>query len=175
VKIVVFSPLLWEAQFRSTAAQGTWAEARAQQAGPALPLVRLCRHRQVVIGQESPPFILAAAGKNLGILDDRATNTRVAAAIVSVMLNPVLYRLIGPLEAALRHFVRTPVPVDMVMQSKELYEQAESGRFKAVVVGYGPVGRTLARLLRENEFALVIIELNADTVRELTSRGIRAI
>jgi CPA2 family monovalent cation:H+ antiporter-2 len=119
-------------------------------------------------------FILAAAGKNLGILDDRATNTLVAAAIVSVMLNPVLYRLIGPLEAALRHFVRTPVPVDMVMQSKELDEQGESGRYKAVVVGYGPVGRTLARLLRENEFALVIIELNADTVRELTSRGIRA-
>jgi CPA2 family monovalent cation:H+ antiporter-2 len=91
------------------------------------------------------------------------------------MLNPVLYRLIGPLEAALRQFVRTPVPADMVMPSRESDEQAESGRHKAVVVGYGPVGRTLARLLGENEFELVIIELNANLVRELTSRGIRAI
>src|SRR5262249_3026794 len=120
-------------------------------------------------------FILATAGKNLGILDDRATNTLIAAAIVSIMLNPALYRLIGPLEAALRRFVRTPVPADVVMQSKESDERAESGRHKAVVVGYGPVGRTLARLLRENVFELVIIELNVNVVRELTSRGIRAI
>jgi CPA2 family monovalent cation:H+ antiporter-2 len=54
-------------------------------------------------------------------------------------------------------------------------DQAESGRHRAVVVGYGPVGRTLARLLRENEFEPVIIELNVNTVRELTSRGIRAV
>jgi monovalent cation:H+ antiporter-2, CPA2 family len=120
-------------------------------------------------------FILATAGKNLGILDDRATNTLIAAAIISIMLNPVLYRLIGPLEAALRRFVRTPVPADILMQSKKFDEQAESGRHRAVVVGYGPVGRTLSRLLRENEFEPVIIELNANTVRELTSRGIRAI
>jgi CPA2 family monovalent cation:H+ antiporter-2 len=119
-------------------------------------------------------FILATAGENLGILDDRATNTLIAAAIASIMLNPVLYRLIGPLEAALRRFVRTPVPADMVMRGNGSDEQAEPGRHKAVVVGYGPVGRTLARLLRENEFEPVIIELNANTVRELTSRGVRA-
>src|SRR5262249_53916769 len=119
-------------------------------------------------------FILAAAGTDLGILDDRATDTLIAAAIVSIMLNPVLYRLIGPLDVVLRRYVKTPVPTDIAMQGKTSDEQA-TGQCKAVVVGYGPVGRTLARLLRENEFELVIIELNPDTVRELTSRGIRAI
>ena len=120
-------------------------------------------------------FILATAGKHLGILDDRATNTLIAAAIISITFNPVLYRLIGPLEAALRRFVKTPVPSDILIQNKGADEQDESGRHRAVVVGYGPVGRTLARLLRENEFESVIIELNVNTVRELTSRGIRAI
>ena len=120
-------------------------------------------------------FILATSGKNLGILDDRATNTLIAAAIISITLNPLLYRLIGPLEAALRWFVKTPVPSDILMQSKGPGGQAESGRHRAVVVGYGPVGRTLARLLRENEFEPVIIDLNVNTVRELTSRGIRTI
>ncbi len=91
------------------------------------------------------------------------------------MLNPVLYRLIGPLEATLRRFVRTPVSTDILMPSKEIDEQVDSGRHRAVVVGYGPVGRTLARLLREYEFEAVIIELNANTVRELTSQGIGAI
>jgi CPA2 family monovalent cation:H+ antiporter-2 len=120
-------------------------------------------------------FILATAGKNVGILDDRAANTLIAAAIISIMFSPVLYRLIGPLEAALRRLVRTPVPGVIPVRSEESGEQAESGRYRAVVVGYGPVGRTLARLLRENGFEPVIIELNANTVRELTSRGIRAI
>jgi CPA2 family monovalent cation:H+ antiporter-2 len=39
-------------------------------------------------------FILAALGKELGILTEGATNTLIAAAIVSISLNPILYRLI---------------------------------------------------------------------------------
>jgi CPA2 family monovalent cation:H+ antiporter-2 len=91
------------------------------------------------------------------------------------MVNPALYRLIGPLEAILRPFGKTTVPAESRGKSRESDEQAESGRHRAVVVGYGPVGRTLARLLRENAFEPVIIEGNADTVRALTSQGIRAI
>jgi CPA2 family monovalent cation:H+ antiporter-2 len=120
-------------------------------------------------------FVLATAGKNLGILDDRANNTLIAAAIISITLNPVLYRLIRPLESALRRCVKTPIPSDILTQHIASDEQAESGRHRAVVVGYGPVGRTLARLLRENEFEPVIIELNVDTVRALNSRGRPAI
>ena len=46
---------------------------------------------------------------------------------------------------------------------------------RAVVVGYGPVGRTLVRLLRENEIEPTVIELNLDTVRALRERGRRAV
>jgi CPA2 family monovalent cation:H+ antiporter-2 len=35
------------------------------------------------------------------------------------------------------------------------------------VIGYGPVGRTLTRLLRESDIEPVVIELNLDTFREL--------
>ncbi len=38
-------------------------------------------------------FILAATGQGMGILDDTAVNTIVAAAIVSITLNPLYYRL----------------------------------------------------------------------------------
>jgi monovalent cation:H+ antiporter-2, CPA2 family len=49
-------------------------------------------------------FILAALGKNLHLLPDAATNALVAAAIVSISLNPLLYRLVDPLESwAARH------------------------------------------------------------------------
>ena len=53
-------------------------------------------------------FILAKAGKSLGLLDDRATNTLIAAAIASISLNPILYRLIDPIEALLRRLLKTP-------------------------------------------------------------------
>ena len=45
----------------------------------------------------------------------------------------------------------------------------------AVVVGYGPVGRTVSRLLRENEITPTVIEMNVDTVRALRSDGVEAI
>ena len=50
-----------------------------------------------------------------------------------------------------------------------------SSRHQAVVVGYGPVGRTVTRLLRENEIAPTVIELNMDTVKDLKDSGIRAV
>jgi CPA2 family monovalent cation:H+ antiporter-2 len=50
-----------------------------------------------------------------------------------------------------------------------------SATHRAVVVGYGPVGRTVTRLLRENEIAPTLIEMNVDTVRELRAAGFHAI
>jgi CPA2 family monovalent cation:H+ antiporter-2 len=44
-----------------------------------------------------------------------------------------------------------------------------------VVVGHGPVGRTLARLLRENGVEPTIIEMNLETVRRLRADGTTAV
>ena len=46
---------------------------------------------------------------------------------------------------------------------------------RAVVVGYGPTGRTLTRLLRDNGIEPTVIELNMDTVRQLREEGVRAV
>ena len=91
-------------------------------------------------------------------------------------MNPILYRLIDPLESVLERFVKTPAPSGVLGPGQRRpIEQDDSGRHRAVVVGYGPVGRTLARLLRENEIEPIVIELNLDTVREVTSGGGRAV
>ena len=42
-------------------------------------------------------------------------------------------------------------------------------------MGYGPTGRTVARLLRENGIAPTVIELNMDTVRTLRQEGVSAV
>ena len=41
-----------------------------------------------------------------------------------------------------------------------------------MVVGYGPTGRTVTRLLRDNGIEPTVIELNMDTVRALREQGV---
>ena len=47
-------------------------------------------------------FILATIGRELGVLTTAATNALVATSIASIVLNPVAYRMIRPLERWLR-------------------------------------------------------------------------
>jgi CPA2 family monovalent cation:H+ antiporter-2 len=122
-------------------------------------------------------FILAATGKQLRILDDQTTNTLIAAAIITITLSPLLYHTIAPLERLLRRFVKPPAPSEslVAIAAGQFGESSESGCYQVVVIGAGPVGRTLTRLLQENRFEPVIVELNLDTVRQLGSQKIRAI
>ncbi len=104
-------------------------------------------------------FILAALGKSLGLLPDVANNTLIAAAMLSISLNPILYRLIDPLDNWLkRHpfvwrWLNAWVAKDAETgeaNSSDAMEISTEMQERAVVVGYGPVGRTVVRLLREN-------------------------
>src|SRR5262249_42884905 len=103
-------------------------------------------------------FILAALGKQLGLLPDGATHALVAAALASISLNPLLYRLPDGLEAWARRRPRVwrwlnagaqPGPAGGRPAETKPPAEAPAGH-TAVVVGYGPVGRTVARLLRDN-------------------------
>src|SRR5262249_8534814 len=100
-------------------------------------------------------FILASLGRQLGILSADATSALAAAALVSLTLTPLLYRLVAPVEAWatrrtrlagwLKARERKPAPAGPKPAADWV-----PPRYRAVVVGYGPVGRTVTRLLREN-------------------------
>ena len=125
-------------------------------------------------------FIVATTGKMLHVLPEGATNALVAVAIISISINPILYRLVTPLERWLTTQPRLwawlnsrvakstptdPKPADPMMSSS----------YRAVVIGYGPVGQAVVRLLRENGIQPTIIEMNLETVRRLNREGIPAI
>jgi CPA2 family monovalent cation:H+ antiporter-2 len=126
-------------------------------------------------------FILAALGEELHILPEQATNALIAASIFSISLNPVLYRLIDGLEAQAKS--RPNLWAWLTARSKPESDDAStsqaagetSSRDSAIVVGYGPVGRTLVRLLQQNEIEPVVIELNLSTVHRLRAEGLRAV
>ena len=121
-------------------------------------------------------FILTTAGQGLGILDAHATSAVVAAGILSIALNPLLYRMIDRFERLVRHLLRLAryAPREDRPQDHEETED-ERKRIRAVVVGHGPVGGSVTRLLKENLIEPVVIELNLETVRRLSAEGINAV
>ena len=120
-------------------------------------------------------FILSSLGKDLRVLSDAASNTLVAVSIVSIVANPLLYRTLPTVE---RFVTRQPllrrVLNPRIGESDEHLSDSEL-RHRAVVVGYGPTGRTVTRLLAENGIRVAVIELNVDTVRQLRDQGIDAV
>ncbi|MBP3955849.1 cation:proton antiporter [Gemmata sp. G18] len=142
--------------------------------------VRIAIAVSVALGQIGEfSFILAALGTSLKVLPGEATSALVAAAIVSISVNPLLYRAVGPIEAWAAARPRLWGMLNARRRGLEgtnpvLPEEADP-RYRAVVIGYGPVGRTLARLLKENGIVPTIIEMNLETVRRLRADGVAAV
>lgn len=137
-------------------------------------------------------FILASVANDLKIFSPEATNsidataatnTLVAAAIVSISANPLLYGYALRWESSwsksrwLTGWLPSPSVPANVAPGSDMVNQVDSRSpgHRAVVVGYGPVGQIVCRLLQENEIKPTVIELNVETVRRLNDQGISAI
>jgi CPA2 family monovalent cation:H+ antiporter-2 len=115
-------------------------------------------------------FIVAALGAQLGLVPHALRHTLVATAMVSIALNPLLYRTIRPIE---RWLVRRQPAGSAEKPAREPVRADELHR--AVILGYGPVGRTVSRLLQDNGVVPTVVDLNIETIRELRGAGKPAI
>jgi len=121
-------------------------------------------------------FLLAVLGRDLGVLPDAAINPIVAVAIISIMLNPMLYRSLDSLEAFLARHPKLWRLLNRGAHGAVVTVEAHpTPAYHAVIVGYGPIGQTIARLLRERGIEPTIIEMNIETFRSLRDRGQRAV
>jgi monovalent cation:H+ antiporter-2, CPA2 family len=117
-------------------------------------------------------FMLVTIGRTLGIVPPEALDVVVATAIISITLNPLAFRSIDPLTRQLEQWslFRSEPDASDIGTSSSL---DPGGR--AIVIGHGPTGRTVARLLRENGIAPTVVELNMNVVRELREQGVSAV
>jgi CPA2 family monovalent cation:H+ antiporter-2 len=115
-------------------------------------------------------FIVSTLGNQLGVLPVEATQTLVAASILSITLAPIIYRAAARVGRWLDRR-RPSGPARLGTASMV----PVSTRHEAVVIGYGPVGRTVVRLLRENAIRPRVIEMNVETVRALREEGVDAL
>ncbi|MEI6255777.1 MAG: cation:proton antiporter [Planctomycetota bacterium] len=140
--------------------------------GKPLPVAVAVALSLTHIGEFS--FILAALGRQLGVMPDEAANTLVAAAIVSITLSPLLYRLKRPITRWLTGRGHAASTADDIVMDIVMPENVAPSH-RAIVVGYGPVGQTVTQLLFDNAIDPTVIELNLDTIRRLRTFDVRAV
>ncbi len=127
-------------------------------------------------------FILSEVGRQHGLMTDAGHNVLVACAIVSITVNPLLFRLLGPIERALERRPRLARMLNRRVRSRETQMNEQAGALiersdepLAVIIGYGPVGQAVDAILRKGNLRTVVVDLNMDTVQSLTRAGRAAI
>jgi len=143
----------------------TWTLARLF--GKANPTALLLAVSLAQIGEFS--FILAGLGVALGVLPREGRDLILAGALLSITFNPVMMAGVDRLRA--RDAARAEA-------------QAEADRMAAVpfdiarhvlLIGYGRVGRELARVLREHGVPLVVIDGEGDLAARARADGFPAV
>lgn len=118
-------------------------------------------------------FIVGQAGLALNIIDRNQYSLILAAALLSITLNPLLFILIPRAQAALE---KIPVLWSRLdRHSRHPAVQLEDKVSPVVVVGYGRVGKHLLQVLQTMEIPMVIIEADAHRVDELNALNIPTI
>jgi monovalent cation:H+ antiporter-2, CPA2 family len=123
-------------------------------------------------------FILAGLSVTLGILTPEKQSIILAAAIISIAANPFIFKLVEPLHrwilkhsAAARRFEQAFDPLTELPMTQETQHLAQH----IVLVGYGRVGKRIARALCEHQLACVIAEQNREQVEHLRESGFHAV
>jgi CPA2 family monovalent cation:H+ antiporter-2 len=118
-------------------------------------------------------FILGGTGLSLGLLSQDQYSLILAGALVSITLNPLMFRLIGPAERWLRRVPGLWARLD----SRDVPPAPpEEGLIDhLVVVGYGRVGGHIVAVARDLGIPHLVIESQVERVEELNRLGSSAL
>ena len=112
-------------------------------------------------------FILAGLGVGLEILPEEGQDLILAGALLSIVVNPLLFSWLD------RRVLRMDLAANAALDAEAPIPEGLSNH--AILVGYGRVGRELARLLQERGVPLVLIEADRDRVTDARKQGFTTI
>jgi len=111
-------------------------------------------------------FILAALGVDLGLMPAAGRDLILAAAILSILINPFFFMALDRLRPRLTRKIAEPAEERQAKeQPAALVPTLQSGH--TVLVGYGRVGRLIAEGLRGGGIPFLVIEDGGDAVESL--------
>ncbi len=113
-------------------------------------------------------FILAALGVSLKILPESGHDLILSGALISIMLNPLIFNTLNKLLGKRDANANTVEPVVDARLPEDVTGHA-------LVIGYGRVGSELAKLLVRRGVALVVVEEDADRVAQARKDGLLAV
>lgn len=128
-------------------------------------------------------FLLAEEAFRLELLSHEGQSLLVACALVSITINPIVFRAIAPIETWLQKYPKLWQRLLSRSEAQGALHNAETkdrigeqfatdnDSKTAIIIGYGPVGRTASSILRKCGVEPIVIDLNLDTVREINELG----
>ena len=122
-------------------------------------------------------FILGVMGQSLGLLQSEGLQLIVGTALLSIALNPFLFRAVEPLERRLRNQrVLTAIGRRRAGALAVLDEDTRRSLLQhAILCGYGRVGRLLGPALERRGFRYVVVTQQREEIEGLRRRGIPAV
>lgn len=123
-------------------------------------------------------FILAELGVRLGMLPKEGQSFILAGALISIAINPLIFKLINSVHAwimscprLIGFFKRSSDPLaELPLSAKETYLEGQ-----VVLVGYGRVGKRVAHVLSEKAIPFVVVEKNREIIERLRATNIFAV
>jgi CPA2 family monovalent cation:H+ antiporter-2 len=113
-------------------------------------------------------FIIAGLGVALQILPKEGQSLVLAGALVSIMLNPLVFGLLDRWQAKQEQSPQAAEPEEATGPSRDLHDHA-------IVIGYGRVGSELAQVLRDRGVPVLVIDDNKEHVEQAHAKGLAAI
>lgn len=115
-------------------------------------------------------FVLSRVGWEWGLITPELNQYFLSAAVISLLLTPFAIQLspkladrIGRLRGVERWFPGRSF--------EELKPERVQLRDHVIIVGYGPTGGNLSRVLKATQVPYCILELNGETVRRMRAKG----
>lgn len=128
-------------------------------------------------------FILAALGVDLGLLPEEGRDLILAGALISIILNPLLFFACDRMRPLFHRPKQEEAPVDTIAAAEEPIEPAEgedeiqptslSGH--AILVGYGRVGSIVGQNLKSSGTPFLVIEDSEKRIEELAAQGVETV
>ena len=123
-------------------------------------------------------FILAGLGLTLSLIPPLAFSLILAGALISIALNPLLFRFNAPLRAWLLNRSKRAQQLDQTHDRLAELPMSTARQYLAgqvIIVGYGAIGSAIAGNLRADGIPVVIAEHNRELVESLRKKGFVAV
>jgi len=122
-------------------------------------------------------FILLGLGISLALIPSEAQSIVVGASILSIALNPLIFRTVDPIDQFVkaRHKLAALLERRRPKETETVIDQYTGLINHVVLVGYGRVGSTIARALRKYGIPFVVIDLDRLIIDLLKEQGERTV